>query len=223
MEAVRQNPVVEQLRERIRKLEAAPRRYLSSLRTGLPPFDALFPGGGLPLGSAVELWGEAASGRLHLALRVVAAAHREGRLAAYVDGPGELYPPAVLADAVDLRKLLIVQPPPETGGPGRLVWSTLQLLRSGAFAAVVLDLTHTGQRLSFTQGQKLREAAIRSGTLLLLLTPAESPAQGMLRLRTRATARGGSVEGELEIEVAHGRNTGRRVHLGRMGSAPVRG
>ncbi|MCI0574393.1 MAG: recombinase RecA, partial [Myxococcaceae bacterium] len=55
--------VLEQLRERIRKLQAAPRAYLATLRTGVAPFDALLPGRGLPLGSAVELCGEAASGR----------------------------------------------------------------------------------------------------------------------------------------------------------------
>ena len=78
---------VERLRDQIPKLQAAPRSYLSVLRTGVEPFDRLMPGGGLPLGQAVELWGEAASGRTSLALRAVAAATREERLCAWVDGP----------------------------------------------------------------------------------------------------------------------------------------
>ncbi|MFP2906564.1 recombinase RecA, partial [Pyxidicoccus sp. 3LFB2] len=47
--------VVEQLRERIRQLQAAPRRYLAVLRTGMEAVDALLPAGGFPLGQAVEL------------------------------------------------------------------------------------------------------------------------------------------------------------------------
>src|SRR3954469_15239761 len=86
--------VVERLREQIKKLQAAPRSYLAMLRTGVAELDALLPEGGLVLGQAVELHGEAASGRTSLALRAVAAAGREQRLCACVDGPKEFYPPA---------------------------------------------------------------------------------------------------------------------------------
>jgi recombination protein RecA len=51
---------VEALKERIRRMQAAPRRSLAGLRTGVEAFDALLPGGGLPLGQVVELWGEEA-------------------------------------------------------------------------------------------------------------------------------------------------------------------
>jgi recombination protein RecA len=180
--ADKSNGVVARLREQIRKLEAEPRRYLSCLRTGMAAFDGLFPGGGLPLGQAVELWGEAASGRTSLALRAVAAAGRERRLCAWVDGPRELYPPAARALGADLERLLIVRP----SAPAQLVWTAVQLLRSGAFACVVLDLTHTGVRPGLAEGRKLHDAAQKGGALLLLLTPPDAPADGMARLRTRA-------------------------------------
>ncbi len=188
--------VVQRLREQIRKLEAQPRRYLTALRTGIAPFDGLFASGGLPLGQAVELWGEAASGRTSLALRAVAAAGREKRLCAWVDGPKELYPPAAQALGVDLKSLLIVRP----RAPGQLVWTAVQLLRSGAFACVVLDLTHTGVRPGLAEGRKLHDAAQKGGTLLLLLTPPEAPADGMVRLRTRAEGEEG-----LTVEIVRGR------------------
>ncbi|MBF5040984.1 recombinase RecA [Aggregicoccus sp. 17bor-14] len=182
---------VEQLRERIRQLQAAPRSYLATLRTGVAAFDALLPAGGLPLGQAVELCGEAASGRTGLALRAVGAAHRERRLCAYVDGPGELYPPAAASMGVDLSRLLIARPRERA----QLGWTALQLARSGAFACVVLDLTHTGVRLSLAEGKKLADAAFRGGGLLLLLTSPEAPGEGMLRVRTRARgAEGFAVE-----------------------------
>ena len=136
--------VLERLRERIRTLQAAPRQLLSVLRTGLAPVDGLLPGGGFPLGQVVELWGEPASGRARLAFRAIAEAHRALRLAAWVDGPRTLYPPALPPLGVRLEQLLVVRPPE----PRQLAWSALQLLRSGAFAAVGLDLTHTGVRLS---------------------------------------------------------------------------
>lgn len=177
---------VERLREQIQKLEAAPRTGRFTLRTGLAPFDQLFPGG-LPLGIALELWGEAASGRTSLALRVLAAAGREQRLLAYVDGPRELYPPAAAALGVELERLLIVRPK----APGQLGWAAVQLLRSGAFGGVVLDLTHTGVRLSLAEGKKLADASFRGGSLLLLLTPPEAPAGGMARLLTRAEGQQG--------------------------------
>jgi hypothetical protein len=188
--------VVEQLREQIRKLQAAPRSYLSVLRTGVAPFDGLFPEGGLPLGQALELWGEAASGRSSLALRAVASAGREQRLSAWVDGPRELYPPAAAALGADLKRLLIVRPQ----APGQLVWTAVQLLRSGAFACVVLDLTHTGVRLSLAEGRKLQDAAAKGGGALLLLTPVEAPGDGLVRVRTRAEG----VEG-LQLELVRHR------------------
>lgn len=182
---------VEQLRERIRKLQAAPRSHLATLRTGVTAFDALLPAGGLPLGQAVELCGEAASGRTGLALRAVSAAHRARRLCAYVDGPRELYPPAAASMGVDLTRLLIARP----REPAQLAWTALQLARSGAFACVVLDLTHTGVRLSLAEGKKLADAAFRGGGLLLLLTSPEAPGEGMLRVRTRERgAQGFAVE-----------------------------
>jgi hypothetical protein len=199
---------VEQLREQIRRLQAAPRKYLATLRTGVEAFDALLPAGGLPLGQVVELWGEAASGRTSLGLRALAAAHREGRLCAYVDGPWELYPPAAMAAGVDPTRLLMVRPKTAE----QLAWSAVQLVRSGAFACVVLDLTRAppgtgkgegGVRLSPAEGKRLMEAAVRGGTLLLLLTAPEAPADGMMRLRTEARGDEG-----LSVEVVRSRQGG---------------
>jgi len=174
--------VLERLRERIRTLQAAPRQLLSVLRTGLPPVDCLLPGGGFPLGQVVELWGEPASGRTRLAFRAIAEAHRALRLAAWVDGPRTLYTPALPSLGVRLEQLLVVRPPESR----QLAWSALQLLRSGAFAAVGLDLTRTDVRLSPPESRRLVEAASRSGGLLLLLTPSEAPADGTLRLHVSA-------------------------------------
>jgi hypothetical protein len=196
MEAAEAKNRVESLRAEIGRLQAAPRRYLSGLRTGISDFDRLFSSGGLPLGQALELWGEAASGRTSLALRALAAATRENRLGAFVDGPGELYPPAAVTFGVNLSRLLIVRPKP----PGKLVWTAVQLARSGAFSCVVLDLTHTGVRLSLAEGKKLLDAAFRGGSCLLLLTPSDAPGEGMSRLQISTHGLGG-----IRVEVLRSR------------------
>ncbi|MEW6431716.1 MAG: hypothetical protein AB1730_09415 [Myxococcota bacterium] len=171
--------VVARLRRQIAELQAQPRKLLLALRTGVPELDEW---GVFRLGAGVELSGEEASGRTSLALSVVAAAGREHRLAAWVDGPQELYPPAALALGVELERLLIVRPK----APGQLVWSAVQLLRSGAFACVVLDVTHTGVRLSLTETKKLLDAARAGGSLLVLLTSLTAQAQGLVRLELKA-------------------------------------
>jgi hypothetical protein len=172
---MRQAAIVEQLREKIRALEAQPRQLVLSLRTGEEALDAL---GAFRLGGGVELTGEEASGRTTLALALVAAACRERRLAAWVDGPQELYPPAAEALGVELPRLLIARPK----APGQLVWTAVQLLRSGAFTCVVLDVQHTGVQLSLTDARKLLDAARAGGALLVLLTAQAAPAQGLPRL-----------------------------------------
>lgn len=193
-----QAEVLERLRDQIRKLQAAPRRYLSVLRTGVSPLDALLPEGGFVLGQAIELCGEAASGRTTLVLRALAAAHRERRLCAYVDGPRELYPPAAAALGVDLARLLWVRPP----SPRQAVWAAIQLLRSGVFSGVVLDLNVAGFRLSVTEGKKLTDAAGLGGSALWVLTPSESPGEGMTRFQAHAESQG------LGLEVVRGRQGG---------------
>ncbi len=199
MDAARGNlETVERLRAHIQALQAAPRTHLAVLRTGVAEVDALLPAGGFPLGQVVELWGSAASGRTRLALRAVAEAHRALRLAAYIDGPGELYPPALAALGVDSARLLWVRSAAVPSGshlkPSQLGWAALQLLRSGAFACVVLDLTHTGHRLAPQACKRLLDAAVHSGGLLLLLTQEEAPADGSLRLRLAAGPDGVHVE-----------------------------
>jgi recombination protein RecA len=116
-----------------------------------------------------------------------------------VDGAGELYPPALAALGVNPARLLWVRPPAasataEQHKPSQRGWAALQLLRSGAFICVVLDLTHTAHRLSPQACKRLLDAAAHAGSLLLLLTPEEAPADGSFRLRMTASPRGVHME-----------------------------
>ncbi len=206
--------VIDRLREQIRQVQAAPRQYLATLTTGVQAVDAL---GLFRLGGVVELTGEEASGRTSLALKLVASACREKRLAAWVDGPAELYPPAAVPLGVELRRLLVVRPK----APGQLVWSAVQLLRSGAFTFVVLDVSHTGVRLSLIDTKKLTDAARAGGSLLVVLTTLAATAQGFTRVELRHRAAGHlrvvsggqDADDELTLEVTRSSQGGMGKHL----------
>ncbi len=109
---------------------------LPGLATGLPRLDAATGFGGLPCGKLTELTGESSSGKLTLALRALTAAIHGGGVAAYIDLPGQFYPPAAAAMGMDLRRLAVVRP---SDGKGALRAAS-NLLNSEAFDAVLLDM-----------------------------------------------------------------------------------
>ena len=172
--------VIARLREEIRRLERSPARREGRVACGLPDVDAALPGGGFPRGALSELSGGPASGKTAVALALVAALGR-GELAAWIDGRGELYPPAAAAGGVDLARLLVVRPPAPgprggttagTDAVRRGLWAAEALLASGAFAAVVVDLP-ASERLpgADAAARRLQAAAERGGAVGLWLAP----------------------------------------------------
>ena len=135
--------VIEGLREQIRRIE---RRPCSGgavfVPSGWPRVDALLPGGGFPRGAISELTGGRASGKTAVALSTLARATGEHGIAAFVDGRGELYPPAAVAFGLQLERLLIIRPrdADETVAARSALWATEALLASGAFDAVAIDV-----------------------------------------------------------------------------------
>ena len=135
--AARQD-VLTHLRAEIRRLERRPALRAGVLPSGVPAVDALLPGG-FPCGALSELRGGPACGKTAVALSLMARLPA-GALAAWIDGRGELYPPAAAAMGVDLGRLLIVRPPPGEEGAKLSLWAAEALLGSGAFAAVAVDV-----------------------------------------------------------------------------------
>jgi len=198
--ASRQEELLERLRQQIRRLERRPARREGFLPTGRPEVDALLPGGGFPRGALTGLAGGPASGKTRLALTALREAQAEGGLAAFVDGCGELYPPAAVDLGVDLARLLIVRP----GAPARRteaerapeplpgLWAAEALLASGAFAAVAIDVSLG--RLPAVRAEaalrRLRAAAEKGGAAGLWLGSADAPrVPAFLRLDLDALAR----------------------------------
>jgi protein ImuA len=196
--ATRQQEVLEDLRRQIRRIERRPERREGFLSCGRADVDALLPGGGFPRGALSALSGGPASGKTGVALAALREAQASGALAAYVDGRGELYPPAALALGVDLARLLIVRPERapalgyrdrdrdrdrnrdlgarEAALPG--LWAAEVLLASGAFAAVAVDVPLHALPGSRAEAmlRRLRAAAEKGGTVGLLLAAPGGPA-----------------------------------------------
>jgi protein ImuA len=181
--ATRQQEVLEELRRQIHRIERRPARREGFLASGRPEVDALLPDGGFPRGALSALSGGPASGKTGVALSALREAQASGALAAFVDGRGELYPPAALALGVDLARLLIVRPArgPSRGArdaalPG--LWAAEVLLASGAFAAVAIDVPLHDLPASRAEAmlRRLRAAAEKGGTAALLLAAPGGPA-----------------------------------------------
>src|SRR5512142_1546480 len=100
--------VLAELRDAIRRIERRPARREGCVRCGRPEVDGALPGGGFPRGALTELAGGPASGKAAVALS----------LFAWVDGRGELYPPAAAALGVDLARLLLVRTAPAAARGG---------------------------------------------------------------------------------------------------------
>jgi len=194
--------VVARLRDEIRRLERRPARRDGSVPCGRAEVDHLLPGGGFPRGALTELAGGPASGKTAVALALFAALGPE-TLAAYVDGRGELYPPAAAALGVDLARLLVVRPASAAGGRHEpalaVLWAAEALLGSGAFAAVAVDaLPVRGLRGADAVARRLQSAVEKGGAIGVWLAPLRSG------LRLPAAAR-------LELAAAPGGIVARRV------------
>ncbi len=106
------------------------------LRTGLPELDRATGFGGIPRGKLTEFTGPSSSGKLTIALRVLATAVTGDGVAAYIDLSGTFYPPSAAAMGIDLDRLVLVQP---ADGAAAVKAASILLLSEG-FDALLLDL-----------------------------------------------------------------------------------
>jgi hypothetical protein len=130
------------------------------LATGFPDLDGRLAAAGFPAGRITEIAGAPSSGKATVALSAIA---RCPALAAFIDGQGQLFPPAAAALGVDLERLLIVRPPLEAAPRAAEI-----LIRSRGFALIVIDLPG-GARLDRHRAHRLRTAAHQRGAALLVL------------------------------------------------------
>lgn len=147
-------------------------------RTGVAAIDALVPGG-VPRG-VLSLWtGEAGSGRTAALRSLVRAACAGGARVALVDATATLDAASWCAGGATPAGLWVARPPGPRGAEGP--WAAEALLRTGAFALVVLDGPPPGQ----ADAQRLRALARETDAALVVSCEGEAPWRADLRLEFR--------------------------------------
>jgi protein ImuA len=188
--------VLAELREAIRRIERRPARRGGVVPCGLEAVDAVLPDGGFPRGAISELIGGRASGKTAVALSALASLESED-LFAWIDGRGEIYPPAAAVRGVDLGRLLIVRPAGGVRGETAVqaaLWASEALLGSSAFAAVVIDVPLRGiERGWDAAARRLHSAAEKGGALGLWLSSSRSAVRIPAALRIELWTEAGRV------------------------------
>lgn len=124
------------LREQLAAVVAGTSSANPGLPTGLRGLDTLLPSGGLPRGRISELLAPAGLGKTTLARAIAATTLQSGHAVAWVDATRTLDPRDwVQLDATGRDALWVVRP----GDPAKAAWCADLILRTGAFALVVLD------------------------------------------------------------------------------------
>jgi protein ImuA len=193
--------------------------------------------GGFPRGALSELRGGPASGKTGVALSLVAGLPQE-ELAAFVDGTGELYPPAAAALGVDLGRLLVVRPGDARSRPS-LFAGGLPPPDGGLLAPLLARRApDLGSSLRVAPGLWAAEALLSSGAFAAVIMDVPLAgvrgAEGILRRLQTAAEKGGAVglwlsmPGErarapsgvrLELSVRGGRVVARREGRGALARA----
>src|SRR5688500_13109800 len=113
------------------------------LRSGVvraPDLPAKRSSGGLPRGTLIELARGPSAAAMSAAAQIVLASQREGDPAAWIQPRGgSLFPPDLASAGIDLAALLVVHVPDVE--PANIPKAAELALRTGAFGAVVLDLS----------------------------------------------------------------------------------
>src|SRR5580700_1383741 len=110
-------------------------REMSVIKTGAITLDLALGIGGVPRGRIVEIFGPESSGKSTLATHIVAAAQKNGGLAAYIDAEHALDPSYAAKIGVNLDDLMISQP--DCGEEALNIAETLA--RSNAVDVIVVD------------------------------------------------------------------------------------
>lgn len=226
------------LRQQLAAVVAGTPSSTPGLPTGVTALDAMLPGGGVPRGRLTELLAPAGLGKTTIARSLVAATIRGGGGVAWIDATRTLDPRDWAAPDTHgthgthgtresraaggalggFDALWVVRP----GDPARGPWCADLLLRSGAFALVVLDgapMLPRAVAVRLTQLARESDAALLllgegtrasevSGALRLRLAP-RSP--GAAAQRVIATLEKGGPYQHVELEVGRGHGIARRL------------
>ena len=214
---------VRALKLQLGAIEATVRPDRAPLPTGIAELDALRVGRSIPRGRLTEITGASGSGRTSMLRTLVTAVATGGRWVAYIDATRTLAPRDWAHVGSERAPLWMIRPTT----PARAAWCADLLLRSGAFALVVLD---GAPPLSRVLAVRLTRLAHDVGAAFVITGEHGGDATGSsvrIRLAARDPARAASGSGKrsersttitLEkggkrrtIEVSYGRAVARRL------------
>ena len=203
------------LRQQLAAVVAGTPSSTPGLPTGVAVLDTMLPGGGVPRGRLAELLAPAGLGKTTIARSLVATTIRSGGGVAWIDATRTLDPRDWAAQSITgdsqgvFDALWVVRP----GDPARGPWCADLLLRSGAFALVVLDGAPVLPR---AVAVRLTQLARESDAALLLLGEGTRASEigGALRLRLAWSAPSGSLQsaGRIGITPVVPRSPGAAAH-----------
>jgi energy-coupling factor transporter ATP-binding protein EcfA2 len=206
--------VVLELRKRLEGITEAPAAEVRSLATGVAALDAALTRGGIPCGRLTELLGARGGGKTTLLRHLVGATIARGLWVAYVDAARTLAPRdwAAAARSAGTPALWMIRPERAARG----AWCAELLLRSGAFALVVLD---GAPPLGSAAAVRLARLARDGGAAFVVAADDDAAAAalgGALRLRVARSGRMDRITVEKggrrrTVEVGHGRAVEDRV------------
>ncbi len=211
------------LRQRLAAVTEAPHAEVRALATGVASLDAALTRGGIPCGRLTELLGARGAGKTTLLRHVVRATIARGLWVAYVDAARTLAPRdwawAARADdggGAGVSPPLWMIRPARRSSSARAAWCAELLLRSGAFALVVLD---GAPPLTNAVAVRLARLARDGGCAFVVAADDDAAAAalgGALRLRVARTKRVDRITIErggrrTTVEVAHERTVAHRV------------
>lgn len=126
---------VRELKLHLGAIQESVRPDRAPLPTGIAELDAMLVGRGIPRGRLTEITGASGSGRTSMLRTLVTAAASGGRWVAYIDATRTLAPRDWAHVGSERAPLWIIRPTTAA----RATWCADLLLRSGAFALVVMD------------------------------------------------------------------------------------
>ena len=214
---------VRELKLQLGAIQESVRPDRAPLPTGIAELDVMLVGRGIPRGRLTEITGASGSGRTSMLRTLVTAAASGGRWVAYIDATRTLAPRDWAHVGSERAPLWIIRP----ANAARAPWCADLLLRSGAFALVVMD---GAPKLSRVLAVRLTRLARDVGAAFVVTGEHGGDATGSsvrIRLAARDPARAATGSGKrsertttitLEkggkrrtIEVSYGRAVARRL------------
>jgi protein ImuA len=214
--------VIEDLRERINRIERSGARFVETrgISTGFADLDELFAEGGLRRGTLIEWLGDSeGSGAASLALSVAAHLLRQEGILVVVDGRREFYPPGAVALGIPLERTVLVQP--ESANAALWVWE--QSLRCPGVLLTLGWIDALNDRL-FRRFQLGAETGGGWGFLLRPPNCRATPSWAAARICVKSVPAECEESGELRRRLrvwlarAHGRSRDAVIELGELGT-----